>query len=48
MREAIFQEFNSLSVVYQAPASTFVDPRGYHTLPLDEGREEGADAQGGL
>mmetsp|Transcript_32786 Transcript_32786/g.83214 ORF Transcript_32786/g.83214 Transcript_32786/m.83214 type:complete len:924 (-) Transcript_32786:319-3090(-) len=39
VKDAIFQEFNSLSVVYQAPASTFVDRVAYHSLALADDEE---------
>ncbi|KAG1664607.1 hypothetical protein FOA52_004482 [Chlamydomonas sp. UWO 241] len=29
-RDAVFREFNSLSVIFRAPASTFVEQWGYH------------------
>jgi hypothetical protein len=35
-QEAIFQEFNSLSVVYQQPASTFVERTAYHATSSSE------------
>lgn len=40
MKEAIFREFNSLSVVFSAPSSTFIEKRAYHIVD-DEG--EGFD-----
>lgn len=35
-RDRIFEEFNSLSVVYSAPASTFEDQRAYHSMAPEE------------
>ena len=47
-QEAIFQEFNSLSVVYQQPASTFVERTAYHTTSSSEpGTPTGAAAAAG-
>ena len=42
MKEEIFREFNSLSVVFSAPSSTFVEKRAYH---IED--EEAKDAAGG-
>ncbi|MEW5316344.1 MAG: hypothetical protein WDW38_007723 [Sanguina aurantia] len=42
-RDRIFEEFNSLSVVYAAPASSFEDQRAYHSMAPEEQLESGAD-----
>ncbi|GAX84188.1 hypothetical protein CEUSTIGMA_g11611.t1 [Chlamydomonas eustigma] len=36
MRDMIFKEFNSLSVIFQAPSSTFVEKRAYHLTGEEE------------
>lgn len=41
MKEQVFKEFNSFSVIFQAPSSTFLDEQpGYHTLDDESAAKE--------
>ncbi|GBF87867.1 beta-adaptin A [Raphidocelis subcapitata] len=46
-QEQIFQEFNSLSVVYQQPAALFVERAQYHSVPDADDDPDGAGGAGG-
>lgn len=44
VQETIFEEFNTLSVVYQQPASLFVESTAYHSAASEAGSPTAADA----
>eukprot|EP00195_Chlamydomonas_chlamydogama_P008244 CAMPEP_0202904088 /NCGR_PEP_ID=MMETSP1392-20130828/27835_1 /ASSEMBLY_ACC=CAM_ASM_000868 /TAXON_ID=225041 /ORGANISM="Chlamydomonas chlamydogama, Strain SAG 11-48b" /LENGTH=846 /DNA_ID=CAMNT_0049591569 /DNA_START=246 /DNA_END=2786 /DNA_ORIENTATION=+ len=43
MKDTIFQEFNTLSVVFSAPSSTFVERRAYHVEEEEEELRRGSE-----